>query len=206
MRYAWESSCLLCGHGNDALHTVSATPEVREFALALADHLEPICADRGRMLGVMKVDHEWIVCLSSVASVQWEFVRECLAFDASIAPIAHDWSTVPTRSLGGRSITHLLKPVANGATWADGARVRPANRRQKRLPIAGGRGCICAAPKLVSYLTQDAGATNLPPRDIAMIELWCGATLGRRTHRQLAASCENCRGILPTLMCRVPAA
>lgn len=202
MNYAWESRCVRCGGCDDPDHTVSSTPEVERFALELADRLEPLCRDRGRMLGVMKADGEWIVCLSHVASVQWEFIRECEDFDPSISAIAHDWSTVPTRSLGGHDLRALLVPAARGVTWKDMVNVKSSDPRQRPLPIAGGAACVCAAPKLVSYLTQDAGADRLPPNSIAMIELWCGAATRTRRHKQFAASCENCRWILPTLMCR----
>lgn len=203
MDYGWETRCLRCGGANDSHHKVSSTPEVERYALRLADHLEPLCRDRGRMLGVMQADGEWIVCLSHVASVDQDFIAACEEFDASISAIAHDWSTVPRRTLGGHDITKLLQPAAKGVTWTEMVKVT-AGPRNRALPLAGGPGCVCAAPKLVSYLTQDAGAEHLPPSSLNMIELWCGAPTRIRRHKQFAASCENCRWILPTLMCRNP--
>ena len=150
------------------------------------------------MLGVMQADGRWIVCLSGGASVRWPFIRLMRDYDSSIAAIAHDWATVPKRSLGGHDIAHLLVPP--------GPNGRRRFLRRRGGGVAGGPGCWCAAPKLVSYLTQDAGSARLPPSRLALFELWCGKSTNRRHHRQPAESCANCRLILPTLMCRNPLA
>lgn len=202
MTYGWETSCLRCGGTNDRDHVISSTPEVEAKALALADHLAPLCQDRGRMLGVMEADGEWIVCLSGSASIFQEFVNAVLAFDPHMSPIAHSWVTVPKRTLGGHDIQKLLRPEGKGVTWERGLMVQETGPTRVSLPIAGGEGCWCAAPKIISYLTQDVGAQLLPPKEMALIELWCGKAVGERRHKQLAASCDNCRRILPTLMCR----
>lgn len=161
------------------------------------------------MLGVMLADGEWIVSLSNVAAVSQDFVSAVLDFDPAMSPIAHDWSTVPARSLGGHDLRALFVPSMpndSGRAWFQVKESEPAKspRRGRRfaLPLAGGPDCICAAPKLISYLTQDAGAELLPPKSLAMVELWCGADYFARRHRQLALSCDNCRRILPTLACR----
>jgi hypothetical protein len=149
------------------------------------------------MLGVMTAGDEWIVCLSGGASVAWEFIRTMLNYDPTVAAIAHDWSTVPKRSLGGYDISKLIVPLAPSGQWRH-------YLREAGGGVAGGPGCWCAAPKLVSYLTQDAGSASLPPAKLALFELWCGKATSNRKHRQPAESCPNCRLILPTLMCRSP--
>ena len=70
--------------------------------------------------------------------------------------------------------------------------------------IAGGVSCVCAAPKIISYLTQDAGRHRLPPHNVAMVEVWCGKTNGDHRHGEVRPSCPNCSRLLPTLLCRVP--
>jgi hypothetical protein len=197
MDYAHRFSCHRCGGGNDLHHKVSSTPDVEARANEIADLLEPLCRTRGRMLGVMTADDRWIVCLSGGASVAWQFIRMMRDYDPSIAAIAHDWATVPKRSLGGHDIGNLLVPLAPGGHLRHFL-------RQKGGGVAGGPGCWCAAPKLVSYLTQDAGSRRLPPSGLALFELWCGKATGTRRHRQPAESCANCKLILPTLMCRNP--
>ncbi len=215
--YAWERPCLRCGGQNDAHHKVESDAEVERVANELAELLQPVCAKQGRMLGVMRADGEWIVSLSSVASVSQDFVNIVLDYNATMSPIAHDWSTVPVRSLGGHDIRSLLvtreskKPAKKTSGKTSTPAPTPLNSlfkvhaddpSLKPLPIAGGPGCFCAAPKLVSYLTQDSGSQLLPPGRINMIELWCGAASATRKHREVATSCLKCANILPTLMCR----
>ncbi|MGQ0649676.1 MAG: hypothetical protein ACT4P7_19150 [Gemmatimonadaceae bacterium] len=182
---------------------------MEQVGVELANHLRPLCTSKGRMLGVFLADGEWIVTLSSVAAVSQEFVNAVLDFDPAMSPIAHDWSTVPRRSLGGHDLTSWLHPPTKGAPINVFFKVSepqppPAQGRKFRhtLPLAGGEGCYCAAPKLISYLTQDAGAALLPPASVAMIELWCGKAQGNWSHGHLARSCEECKRILPTLACR----
>lgn len=200
MQYADRFPCHLCGGCNDLNHRVSSTPEVEARAYEIADLVEPLCRSRSRMLGVMTADDQWIVCLSGGASVAWPFIRTMLDYDPSIAAIAHDWSTVPKRSLGGHDISHLLVPLSPSGQLRHFL-------RKKGGGVAGGPGCWCAAPKLVSYLTQDAGSARLScSSKVALFELWCGKSTSKRHHRQPATSCANCRLILPTLMCRNPVA
>jgi hypothetical protein len=164
------------------------------------------------MLGVLLADGEWIVTLSSIAAREYDFVQAVLAFDPAMSPIAHDWSTVPKRSLGGHDLTAFLEPQTPAAPQKAFFKVHEptppgATRtsRLKGLPLAGGPGCFCAAPKLISYLTQDAGSSLLPPKSIAMLELWCGKSENDWSHAKFAPSCGKCRRILPTLACRAPA-
>jgi hypothetical protein len=208
--YGADGFCLRCNTKGDRHHVISPTPEVERMAERLADRLAPLCKTKGRMLGVMLADGEWVVSLSSIASLEEEFVNAVLELGPMMSPIAHDWSTVPVRTLGGHDIRDLLKTPAGGTTWQAIFKVHePApNPREPKprhtLPLAGGPGCVCAAPKLVSYLTQDAGAASLPPKQIAMLELWCGKSEGSWTHKLPAPSCSKCQRILPTLMCRSP--
>lgn len=208
MRYGNGWPCVRCNQKDDGAHTLSSTEAVEQFAQELADALAPICRDRGRMLGVMYADGEWIVTLSHIAAVQYDFVRIATQMGPRVSPIAHDWSTVPRRSLGGHDISGFLSTERRNGTWKAYFEVRSANGAPRPEGIAGGPHCVCAAPKLISYLTQDAGAHLLPPSEAAMVELWCGAdhrdrtgTVARR-HGEIAVSCSNCRKILPTLLCR----
>jgi hypothetical protein len=203
--------CVRCNRKDDEAHTIGSTDDVERVAFELADRLAPVCQDRGRMLGVMYADGEWIVTLSHVAAVEYEFVHTVMKMGGRMSPIAHDWSTVPRRSLGGHDIRHLLSTERRAGTWNAYFEVKGPDGAARPEGIAGGPGCVCAAPKLVSYLTQDAGAHLLPPREVAMVELWCGATRtdrqgnATRRHKEIAVSCSNCRKILPTLFCRAPA-
>ena len=210
--YACECPCLRCRTIGGPHHTIDSTGDLERTAAELADHLEPVCRERGRMLGIMVADGEWIVSLSSVASVSQEFVKAVLDFDPDMSPIAHDWSTVPKRSLGGHDLSAWLLPPSPTAPLKGFFKVLEPTAAstgtvaaRSTLPLAGGPGCLCAAPKLISYLTQDAGAALLPPKSVALIELWCGADYYSRKHGQVAVSCQNCRRILPTLACRAPA-
>jgi hypothetical protein len=197
MRYAHEFPCQLCGGMNDTHHVVESSPEAESRALEIASLVGPICEGRGRMLGVMKASGSWIVCLSGGASVEYRFIQLMLDYDPDVAAIAHDWSTVPTRSLGGHDLTKLIKPLQASKEWRH-------YLKDSTGGVAGGPGCWCAAPKVVSYLTQDVAGGTLPPTNISMIELWVGKETKTRAHTEFAASCANCRKILPTLMCRKP--
>ena len=207
--YAGDTACLRCGTTGDIHHIIQSTPEVERIGRALADHLRPLCKTKGRMLGVLIADSEWIVTLSSVAAVSQDFVNAVDDFAPGLSPIAHDWSTVPKRSLGGHDLTSFLQtPSPTSPLKAFFKVAEPPPRAlgttapRETLPLAGGPGCFCAAPKLISYLTQDVGAATLPPRHLAMIELWCGASQGKWEHGAFAVSCGNCSRILPTLACR----
>jgi hypothetical protein len=209
--YAGDTACLRCGTTADRFHLITSTPEVERVGRALADHLRPLCTAKGRMLGLLFADSEWVVTLSSVAAVSLDFVEAVDDFAPGISAIAHDWSTVPKRSLGGHDLSAYLHPptpesplnVCFKVTEA-AVGTAPAKGSRSKLPVAGGPSCFCAAPKLFSYLTQDAGAATLPPHHITMIELWCGAAQGQWDHGRLAVSCGNCSRILPTLACRAP--
>lgn len=163
------------------------------------------------MLGLLIADSEWVVTLSSVAAVSQAFVNAVDDFAPGLCPIAHDWSTVPKRSLGGHSLSSFLQAPSSTTplkaffkVTEPPPKVLGATAPRNTLPLAGGPGCFCAAPKLFSYLTQDAGAATLPPRHLTMIELWCGASQGKWEHGAFAVSCGNCSRILPTLACRAP--
>lgn len=209
--YAGDTACLRCGTTGDHHHLITSTPEVERVGRALADHLQPLCTSKGRMLGLLFADSEWIVTLSSVAAVAQDFVTAVDDFAPGIVAVAHDWSTVPTRSLGGHDLTPYLHPMTPGTPMKAFFKVTQAAERgaqprgaRTALPLAGGPGCLCAAPKLFSYLAQDAGVDDLPPDHLTMIELWCGASQGAWVHGALAVSCGNCSRILPTLACRAP--
>jgi hypothetical protein len=209
--YAGDTACLRCGTTGDAHHVILSTPEVERVGRALADHLRPLCTTKGRMLGLLFADGDWVVTLSSVAAVSQDFVEAVMDFAPGLSPIAHDWSTVPKRSLGGHDLSAWLQPpTASSPLKAFVKVVEPqatgtgAQGSRRSLPLAGGPGCLCAAPKLFSYLTQDAGAAHLPPAQLTMIELWCGASQGSWVHGAFAVSCGNCSRILPTLACRAP--
>jgi hypothetical protein len=152
-----------------------------------------------------------VVTLSSVAAVSQDFVLAVDDFAPGMVALAHDWSTVPKRSLGGHDLSAYLKPPTPSTPLKAFFKVTEVTgsgpggqRAATSLPLAGGPGCFCAAPKLLSYLTQDAGAASLPPQQLTMIVLWCGLAQGQWTHGALAASCTNCSRILPTLACRAP--
>jgi hypothetical protein len=206
MDYGSAGECARCNRKGVG-HTVSSNPKVEAMAMTIAQQLEPICRTRGRMLGVMYADGEWIITLSHVAAVQQEFVQIVLGIEGRMSPIAHDWSTIPKRSMGGHDISGLLTPTFKRDAWQSYFSVYDGAGKLREA-IAGGPACVCAAPKLISYLTQDAGASRLPPREFSMVELWCGASLVdskggiARSHKQIAKSCSNCERVLPTLLCR----
>lgn len=209
--YAGDTACLRCRTTGDHHHVISSTPEVERVGRALADHLRPLCTTKGRMLGLLFADSEWVVTLSSVAAVSQDFVNAVDDFAPGLSAIAHDWSTVPKRSLGGHDLSAYLHPPTPTSPLKAFFKVSEATApgsgtkgNRLSLPLAGGPGCLCAAPKLFSYLTQDAGASLLPPHHLTMIELWCGASQGQWEHGAHAVSCGNCRRILPTLACRSP--
>lgn len=210
-RYAGDTACLRCGTTGDSHHVIQSTHEVERIGRALADHLRPLCTGKGRMLGLLIADSEWVVTLSSIAPVSQEFVLAVDDFAPNMSPITHDWSTVPKRSLGGHDLSAFLQPTSPTTPLKAFFKVveplpagpGPAPSR-RTLPLAGGPGCFCAAPKLFSYLTQDAGAASLPPQNLTMIELWCGKSENQWEHGKLAPSCGNCSRILPTLACQAP--
>lgn len=186
LRYGWETPCLRCGRHDLASHEVTSHPDVETKADALLALLEPTCRDQGRMLGVLLVDGSWVATLSGGASVPQDFHETVAGFDPTIATFAHDRYEVPSRSLGGHRIIEVF-----------------ARRGQRAgRPAVQGPGCACAAPKLLSYWTQPTSHPYAPPKDVHMVEAWCGKATGTRRHGQRAASCATCGAIMSTLLCR----
>ena len=203
--YANASECLLCHTTGGINHTIQSTPDVERFAKALNERLRPLCESSGNMLGVLYADGAWIVTLSNMAAQSWDFVRTVDAYSPDASAIAHQWSTVPTRSMGGRDIRGIISTSVKHARTDVCFKVdEPLLHGPKRSTVAmvGGERCVCAAPKLISYLTQDAASSKLPPQHVSMIEIWCGASRSGWKHGELADSCSFCARILPTLACR----
>ena len=203
--YAGASECLICHKTGGPTHEILTTPETRAFAIDLAGHLRALCEVEGRMLGVLRADGRWIVTLSNSAAQSWNFVRMVSDFSADAIPVAHGWATVPKRSLGGKDVSrYIATQVRHGQSEVCFKVDEPLLHGSKRSTVAsvGGHLCVCAAPKLISYLTQDAGSYRLPPQELSMVEIWCGADQRHWHHGDIAHSCGFCARILPTLACR----
>lgn len=160
--YACECPCLRCRTIGGPHHTIDSTGDLERTSAELADHLEPLCRERGRMLGIMVADGEWIVSLSSVASVSQEFVDAVLDFDPDMSPIAHDWSTVPKRSLGGHDLSAWLLPPSPTAPLKGFFKVVEPTAAsagtvaaRSTLPLAGGAGVSVRGAK--AHLVPHAG-------------------------------------------------
>jgi hypothetical protein len=188
LSYGWEQPCLRCGVPDLARHQVTSHPDVEHMADRLAARLEPLCRDRGRMLGVLRVDGRWVAVLSGQAAVPEAFHAAVADVDPAIATLAHDRYEVPGRSLGGHDIRQAL-----------GAIPRLTVARPAQWP-----GCYCAAPKLLSYWMQPTRRAYAIPHRVHMVELWCGAASATRRHGERAASCATCGRVLSTLLCRAP--
>lgn len=211
MDYGNGATCALCDNATRDNHVVSSTPELETKAKALADKLRHLCTQKGHMLGLLMADGEIVVCMSGDTALQQEFLYIVQDTDPSMSPIAHNWSTVPKRTLGGRSLAALVRAdaIARPDTLVkvqekidDG---KGGWRFSATTALVGGKECVCAAPKIISYLTQDAGSHLLPPRNVAMVEVWCGKTNGQHKHGDVRPSCFKCQRLLPTLLCRVRA-
>lgn len=140
--------------------------------------------------------------------------------------ILSEYAPVPERSIGGHDVRRFFERIGadrnqaaipekyqavldphyrhtrvTSASKADPKKGTPPPIGVFERVLGGGPGCVCAAPKLLSPFTHRHSPLIRPDDSLEMVEVWAGET-GKRVYGEVQTSCEFCRWILPTLLCR----
>lgn len=185
MEYGNGSECKVCNGTGGNAHVLRSTKKLETLASKIADNLKP-CVPRtkkGAMLGLLNIGPLTIAAWSGSTGATQNFILGVRDVDRTVAAIAQSYSDKPTWTLGGARVP--AKVAKSG--------------------LYGGVGCVCAAPKLIAFVTQrhpldGFSATEL--KSATMVEMWVGKNHKTYRHGVVAASCANCVARLPTLQCR----